>query len=292
MYLGDDICANKFMEVYNERDIDIWSQSRSLSSRKIEVQPMTATNIQIIQIEASRKNCKLNSVTASKLYYIKKVVFGDDNTPVDDVVTIFFAALTPNFVRIEDGALDSHYENQLGYSRCKKGYIDYVRVNCGTENPRQINARDCGISTVLSSLCMVDPQLNILSRSTIDRKFRGNYRLAKAIKKGCRKFVGLLMQADPRTGAYAYFSAARKYEYNKILIKNDANKFKWVNTDHAWSCYDGQTGRIGYGMEMDEGIEGYDKEWWFCAEIPGRLQTFSTLDHCSSNPCFVTWQEN
>jgi hypothetical protein len=275
--------AHKSMNPDNEREIDILSESRSLSFRKSKVQPMTTRNIQIIQLDASKKDCKLSSVTASKLYYIKKVVFEDDNAPVDDVVTLFIASLTPTFVRIEDGGLANNYEHQLGYSRCSKGYIDYVRVNDGTANAGEINARDCGISTVLTALCMVDPQLNIMSRSKIDRKFRDNNRISKAIKKGCSKFVGLRMQADPLTGAFAYLSAATTYGYNKMWIKKDDDKtFILMETDKVWSCYDSKTGRIG--GERGEGIEGLDKEWWFCDEIPGKLPIFSTLDSCSKTP--------
>ena len=47
---------------------------------------------------------------------------------------------------------DDRYENQIGRITCKPGWIEYVKVND--------EFKKCGLGTVLSEMCMIDPELN------------------------------------------------------------------------------------------------------------------------------------
>ena len=71
------------------------------------------------------------------------------------------------------------------------------------------------------------------------------------------------MDADPLKGAYAYFSAAMKSGYKKILIGDNYNEPKeWMSIKNAKEAYDSKTGKIGE-------IVGKNKIWWFCDEVDG-----------------------
>ena len=136
---------------------------------------MSLTNILAIKIPETKTECKIKD---SEVYYLKKVRFQEQN------IIAFFAALSAEFVRVVgSGRFNGRYETQLGHITCDKGWIDFVRVNDG-EEPGELDARNCGISSVLTALCMVDPELNTLPRTAIDTKFRHHYKLGKKMRRG------------------------------------------------------------------------------------------------------------
>ena len=141
-----------------------------------------------------------------------------------------------------------------------------------------IDARNCGIGTVFASLCMTDPELNLMPRERIDNLFRKDLLTAKTIKKGCSKFIGLLMMSTDAGGPYKNFNAALKNGYNKFLIKTKKQKYLWMDTVRAKKCYDHDTGDFG------DKIEGWGNSWWFCEEIPGKFPKFSSLNICADKP--------
>ena len=245
--------------------------------------PMDTSEIREIEIEATRTDCKLDP----KKYYVKKTRSTDeeesssteeDSQPGEENTAVyFFAALSPEFIKVSKllETPSNHYEQQAGYIFCSKGYIEDVRVY-GDGDP--IDARNCGMGTVLSSLCMNDGELNLMSASKIDKKFRNNNKVASTVKKGCKKFIGLTMVAIPPKGAYAYFSAAISSGYNRMLIKIDSSTFKWMDTEKARSCYDKTTGQFGEAEHPK--IEGHGKAWYFCDDIPGKFPKFPSTDQC------------
>ena len=84
------------------------------------------------------------------------------------------------------------------------------------------------------------------------------------------------MVANPLQGAFAYFSAAIKTNYHKMLIQSECETlkhYKWINTDDARTNYDETTGMIGKIMARG-------KNWWFCDEVVGQLPKFPSLDPC------------
>ena len=225
---------------------------------------MKYDEIQSIKVDVAKKECKLKPGE----YYIKK-----DVRTLLPGKAFFFASKHKEFVPNDDAnPLDwiNQFKNQIGFAMCSNGWIDAVRV----KDEKDLDARNCGMSTVFTTLCMIDSELHMLPNSKIDSEFTGDFHTAKTIKKGCRKFIGLYMVADPLTGAYGYFNAAMKNGYNKLLIKTDKEKYQWMDTEKAKKCYDDKTSKIG------NGITGYEKNWWFCEEISGKFPKFASIDRC------------
>ena len=130
-----------------------------------------------------------------------------------------------------------------------------------------INARNCGLATVLTTLCMIDPELNVMDSTEINQRFSEDQVLETTVKTACHRFIGLTMAADPMSGAFAYFSAALNTNYDKFLIRTDCeqdNHYTWMDTKTARNQYDVNTGKIG-------GIRGYMKQWFFCDAIEGKF---------------------
>ena len=237
---------------------------------------MNYGEIQSIKVDIAKKECKLNL----EEYYIRKDVrtllpgkafffasTHEEFVPNDDVNPIPHDSIdSDQFIQI----MENQFENQIGFAMCTNGWIDKVRV----KSEQNLDARNCGIGTVFTTLCMIDPALHLLPNFRIDSEFNDDFHTAKTIKKGCRRFMGLLMAADPLTGAYGYFNAALKNGYNKLLIKTDKEKYQWMDTEKAKKCYNDMTGKIG------NGITGYKKNWWFCESIPGKFPKFASIDRC------------
>ena len=181
---------------------------------------MKIGEIRAFDVDPSKQDtCPLQQ----KTYYVRKEPCDHSDKYCDDIEdcigylgnVYFYASLEQKFEKSRDtggykmgvyNTIINRYETQLGYIKCRKGYIEKVWVNSKEEkNP----ARGCGIAPVFTSLCMVDPELNFLTDSDLENFFHGRYakEYVRAIKKDCRTFLGLFMVADPLTGAYAYFSA-------------------------------------------------------------------------------------
>ena len=54
--------------------------------------------------------------------------------------------------------MQNQFENQIGFAMCSNGWIDKVRV----KSEPDLDARNCGIGTVFTTLCMIDPELHML----------------------------------------------------------------------------------------------------------------------------------
>ena len=173
------------------------------------------------------------------------------------------------------------YALQLGFVMCHKGYLDQTTVYDMAVTPVGIlDARNCGMGTVLTSLCMIDPELDMLPTNEILEYFEADRKTATTIKQGCQKFVGLHMVADPKTGAYKNFNAALNNGYNKMLFKTNKGAYRWYDTTKAKECYNHETGMIG--DDINFGIH-----WWFCEEIPGKFPKFPSLKKCGDKDTII-----
>ena len=262
--------------------------SFQISGRIFAVDPMATGEIREFDVDSSKKEaCQLTT----EKYYVRKEYCRrhpiSDEPPskkgkkeyceceLYNCDVYFYASLDDKFEVLDrnerEGVLgdkEHRYRNDLGYIKCSKGFIEMVWVN-NDDDCRWIPARECGIATVFTSLCMVDPELDMLPDSGLTENFIGRHatKLISDIEKRCRRFVGLVMAADPLTGAYAYFSAAMKIGYKKMLVLDDTTTqhpqpSEWMNTEDAKKEYDSNTGKIGeFGMR--------DPIWWFCDEMEG-----------------------
>ena len=252
-------------ENYNE----FLTRSDRSEQGRSDIKPMKYDDIRMFKVDNSKTKCKLKPGE----YFIKKQMHY-----LRPGKTMFFASKDKAFdvnPNNEKHDLKKYYKNQLGFSSCSKGWIGLVEVN-GPET--DIDARQCGIGTVLVSLCMNDPELNMLAAAKVEWEFKDDFHTVKAIIKGCRKFLGLMNQADPPSGARMNFKAAKTTGFNKFLIKNEKEKYVWMDTERAEKCYNDLTGEIG------KEISGLVNDWWFCEEIPGKFPKFPNLNPCGDKP--------
>ena len=238
-------------------------ESNSKSSLRFnDLGPMKIGEIKMLKVDPSKKDCKLNP---DGVYHVKKEFIGQS--------TFFFASLDKEFKLNEEVTLypiKDRYISQAGYTDCRPGFIDYTETYDGTRGTPDI--RNCGVGTVFATLCMVDPELNMLPSNRIDEEFKDEPSTATKIKKGCRKFLGLEMWSDDVGGPYKNFNAALNTGLNKFLIRNipdSKDRYVWMDTEKAKSSYDPETKTVG-----PEKIEAFGKKWWFCDEIKGELQKF------------------
>ena len=241
-------------------------ESRNKPSLRFnDLGPMKMGEIKMFKVDPSKKDCKLNP---NGVYYVKKESVGQSS--------FFFASLDKEFKLNEEVTLypiKDRYISQAGYTDCSPGYIDYTETYDGTRGTPDI--RNCGVGTVFATLCMVDPELNILPSNRIDEEFKDEPSTARIIKKGCSKFLGLQMWSEDVGGPYKNFNAAINTGLNKFLIPNNKDKYVWMDTERARSCYDPKTKTIG-----PEKIAVFGKRWWFCDEIKGSFPKFPNLKRC------------
>ena len=239
-------------------------------------------------VRAHRPDCQLytqtiQGSTGTLDYTVLKI-----EKEFSDVYTNFYVLYGDDIARKgnpTDDSQDIHdrYENQIGFACCEPGWIADVWVNDGSgkESPTLIAARRCGISTVLTQLCLMDPKLNgmkdghdseaynMLDYYKVDEGYITN------IKEDCTQFVGLDMQADPKAAAIGYFSAAIRENYEKMMVQerpqrrpeNTQNKrqtFSFYVVQDAKDNYDPNTGNIGPCGCNDYVCKANNAIWFFC----------------------------
>ena len=164
----------------------------------------------------------------------------------------------------------------LGSCTCHHGYMELVDINKGDFG--SLNARSCGISTVLAELCFLDPNINFVNRPGKKNTDQMYHKMLKKypdelqdVEENCKNLIALTMTANPLTGAYGYFSAAKRTGYRQFLVESEAETHLhryW--TEDAETRYDSATGNI----RLDEHCEGcagntcrgYGQKWYFCKD--------------------------
>ena len=100
--------------------------------------------------------------------------------------------------------------HQIGHIVCEIGWVKFTTVE-----PR---ARNCGISTILMELCMIDP---ILTQNTDENKIYRDFKtmaqtqqsrqIQEIMRSQCLGgLIGLAMMPDSLDGGFTYLSAANK----------------------------------------------------------------------------------
>ena len=152
------------------------------------------------------------------------------------------------------------YLNQVGFANCHQGYVLRVDVNQ--------NGRRCGIGTVLSMLCFLDPEVYTLGEENAATKIledAPDTEVADWIKEKCEGLVALQMKANPPRGAKTYFDAALKtgFEFLAILWSRH-QKLSIYTTKSASSNFRENTGSIGACDGNNEECNAYNVPWIFC----------------------------
>ena len=181
----------------------------------------------------------------------KQVIFFAIHGP-----TVFTKATAKGFSK------SRRYVGQVGWIQCKHGKLERVEVN---DSPR--NARRCGIASVLTELCFLDPDVYQEGDKSIAYKKLKEH----GVETKCNKAVSLRMEANPKTGAYTYFSAATRLGYNKLIVNWPFPEFAKISvydTADAKKSYDANTGRIESQIccNNEKQCDAYDADWIFCEE--------------------------
>ena len=161
------------------------------------------------------------------------------------------------------------YIGQIAFADCNPGEVDKIEVaEKNKVQPR--DARQCGIATVLTELCLLDP--DIYEKGEKNRAYR-LLRNHDVTTMSCGQAVSLQMGADPKSGAYAYFSAASRTGYNKLVVNwpnSDYAQIAIYDTDHAKQAYNVETGIIEpcvICQNTDVPCEAFQAKWIFCKEV-------------------------
>ena len=212
-----------------------------------------------------------------------------------DIFTNFYAIRGDEITRVRNKKTHeslqderSRYNDQIGWASCQPGWIANVWVNDGKgdDSKYKINARQCGIASVLTQLCLMDPKLNGRNQE------RGNSAILELgeaadllgytdkIKENCKQFVGLVNAADPKSGAFAYFSAAIRENYGDMMVQQRQKKrqndgharrpklqdFSIYETQNAKKYYNPDTGMIGKCGCNDYVCDAHNAVWFFCKQ--------------------------
>ena len=131
---------------------------------------------------------------------------------------------------------------EVGSATCRIGYISSVNV--------VKKAQNCGIAKVLTTLCLIDKDLNGKHGNLATELKTENEaleRFAEHFKKEydwvtlkCKSLWALLMLANPKSGGFAYFNAALDSGFQMMFVedKNPNKVFGPESTERWKSLYD------------------------------------------------------
>ena len=222
---------------------------------------MKLNEVQQFKIDHNkRKNCKLVDDKGKKVdtYSIQKNPNYDSPNGFQFEANLLSDSMTP-------------HDKLLGYARCEAAYIETMHVY-GKEKD-VVKARGCGIGSTLATLCMLDEVVNngdVISDSNLIRYFGSSVSAAwvsariKEVKKECTKgSIGIFMHDAERDGN-AYFAAARKSGYKRIIIFDNVEKLKWSSIDvtEAQKCFN--EGKL----QTRDSFYWFSKEHWFFCRGP------------------------
>ena len=152
------------------------------------------------------------------------------------------------------------YIGQVAVAHCRHGHIDLVKVS----SKRNHDARQCGIATVLTELCLLDPDIHQRGEGNSAYKMLQKYQT----ETNCIQMVELQMSARPLSGAHAYFSAAINTGFNKLIVVWWGFRRQSVyDTVVAKQNYDAKTGYIEPCCQNEDICRAEDAFWIFCKEM-------------------------
>ena len=177
------------------------------------------------------------------------------------------------------------YEGQIAFIVCTHGWIDLLDVFPASLGASRENPARCGVGTLLSELCLIDPTVN---RGKVEgneaRKQLQKYRNAFDMsEKHCNRLVGLEMEAqyvwEAKFGGRVYLTAAQNMGYGILMVdrtpKKSINVFGYeeyevtiYQTHIAREHYDPKSGNILPCCGKDYECDANARNWFFCSFIP------------------------
>ena len=249
-----------------------WEKNRRVPEAH-PTQPMEDDEYKVFQRKI-RPECTLSS-----LYFtvLKEQEF-------DTIRNIFYSrfyALAGNIAEEEVDFVETHssdyrrkYQRQIAFIECRHGWIDYLttfKYMQGTTGPI-VNAQNCGIGTVLTELCLIDPDLNVRRHGNEARNLLNGYNEFDMIENYCDELMGLSMEVDDMPTAHTYFTAAINMGYMIMMIDDSDEESQYQNplkiyaTRVAKHNFDTTTGDILPCCDNPL-CNAYTQTWFFCNGI-------------------------
>ena len=231
--------------------------------------------------QPGKETCRLTA----KIYSVKKIrEIKTDNTGDYFSFTFYAISGATEFNEIQNGNETHKFESQIAYIRCSHGWISYLevfKIRLGVIN--QESPRGCGIGVVLTELCLIDPAVNTMrSGNRALPKLQNDIQTYQLVRDNCVKLIGMIMLADPVSGALAYFSAAIRLDYKKLIVDPmmgtvPGGRFKIYDTKVAKENFNPNTGRIGPCCQEAERCDTFMAHWFFC-ETNYRSEDWNPFD--------------
>ena len=145
-----------------------------------------------------------------------------------------------------------------------------------------IQARDCGISTVLIRYCLKDPTIynptgGNKALGWLERQGAQGEEVLDVVRTHCKNaFVGLKFAAEPIRAGFGYLSSFIREKYDKMIVQNIQKHtrgllFYYYQTTVAKENFDGQTGNIGscecevfQQTQTNSECQSHLANWFFC----------------------------
>ena len=166
----------------------------------------------------------------------------------------FYVSVNKDFVIDDEESMKHRYKEQSGYVSCTVGYIYKISIS--------IEMSECSneISTLLATLCMIDPELNSMSDTNYSfNKLEADDPM-EFVLNHCTKLMGVTMSKNKNKIADAYLTAAIASGFTKMLVKGDNNpKFLLLDINVAKKEYNPKTGSI-------KNVSPKWNNWIFCRE--------------------------
>lgn len=223
-----------------------------------------------VSTEKVNTQSKIECTLSPAKYYVKKKYYLNSHKEDEFLfAAASYESFTPGISPEPPFPTKPRDENNIAGLRCNRGFIEYVYVREGS--------RSCGIAKVLSTLCMLEPQLHS-ARQHISNLFvtkenkvltqLKRYDREVALFQRCDKLIGLQNMPEETAVSFAYLSAAHLAGYKYLVVhrfdrlKDDCDgdflKFK-VNDIRRNKWLDEETGLIS-----DIEGTGYSSYWYFC----------------------------
>ena len=248
--------------------------------------PMQIDGTETFRILQTKKTTSIvarRCTLTTRTYKVRKI-FED----IVDHQRFVFYAIPGNMPELKDGDDNPFEGNDIANALFESKYIGRAECDAGWVNKVEVKpmARNCGIATVLTELCMIDPTLkeNRNENLVYDHLEAINSDQSRGIQEEFRQnclggLMGLLMKPDEGLEAgFTYLSAADRMGYQFMVVQFYTPqpetpetpcdpRFKAYKTADAKTLYDGDTGRI---EDTDGGSEGsgFRAKWYFCTMNP------------------------
>ena len=204
------------------------------------------------------------------------------------VKKIFYGFYTKIYaIRGQDNFIesDTDFSNLIAFIRCSPGWVEQVWTNDGSgermdgKSAPRIEARDCGISTVLIRYCLKDPTIynptgGNKALGWLERQGAQGEEVLDDVRTHCKNaFVGLSFAAEPIRAGFGYLSSFIREKYDKMIVQENTKGvlFYYYQTAVAKENFDGQTGNIGscecevfQQTQTNSECQSHLANWFFC----------------------------